>query len=386
MKIEKFHFVNISFFAFQPNQTNLSNMNPFKQSNENIKIRYFFRQGFQSLKFFNLRINYNLNDYEQRNISWSFSTIKQSILITMNGWITILYLLCWIIWSKNDYLISIDIYNKILHLNNGNFIVIELIIVFILREYLYYKHLLQFINYKSKINDFLIKYWHYDDNELLSEFRNHLIQFYQKSRLIAIISYRIFTIGLLGIIFIFGYFSYHLYECDQINLIKFLMSTIFFFLTICQCIYIIGDSFIMIKKLFWNQFHQEYVNLYSEIDQFNLTLCSILLFTELVSKSSAVICLLFYSHQIKMHMQNTLITLIFITIFISINILNFRIANLPSYNRICWLSIHRWIARSQWLNLKRKKPKNNLPLRYSFKSRLFLQSMTNNLFGFTCGR
>ncbi|KAH9425029.1 hypothetical protein DERP_009254 [Dermatophagoides pteronyssinus] len=150
-------------------------MNPFKQSNENIKIRYFFRQGFQSLKFFNLRINYNLDDYEQRNISWSFSTIKQAILITMNGWITILYLLCWIIWSKNDYLISIDIYNKILHLNNGNFIVIELIIVFILREYLYYKHLIQFINYKSKINDFLIKYWHYDDNELLSEFRNHLI-------------------------------------------------------------------------------------------------------------------------------------------------------------------------------------------------------------------
>ena len=140
------------------------------------------------------------------------------------------------------------------------------------------------------------------------------------------------------------------------------------------------------RKLFWNQFHQEYVNLYSEIDQFNLTLCSILLFTELVSKSSAVICLLFYSHQIKMHMQNTLITLIFITIFISINILNFRIAHLPSYNRLCWLSIHRWIARSQWSNVERKEFINRLPLRYSLKSRLFLQSMTRNQFGFTCGR
>uniref|UniRef100_A0A6P6XUE8 Uncharacterized protein LOC113791361 n=1 Tax=Dermatophagoides pteronyssinus TaxID=6956 RepID=A0A6P6XUE8_DERPT len=57
---------------------------------------------------------------------------------------------------------------------------------------------------------------------------------------------------------------------------------------------------------------------------------------------------------------------------------------LPSYNRLCCLSIHRWIARSQWSNVKLIL--NRLPLRYSLKSRLFLQTMTRNQFGFTCGR
>nr|XP_027196928.1 uncharacterized protein LOC113791358 [Dermatophagoides pteronyssinus] len=85
-----------------------------------------------------------------------------------------------------------------------------------------------------------------------------------------------------------------------------------------------------------------------------------------MSKSFFVICLLYYSHQTK--------------------ILNFLIAHLPSYNRNCWLSVHRWIARSQWSNVERKKHRNRLPLRYSLKSRLFLQTMTRNQFGFTCGR
>nr|XP_027196927.1 uncharacterized protein LOC113791357 [Dermatophagoides pteronyssinus] len=79
-------------------------------------------------------------------------------------------------------------------------------------------------------------------------------------------------------------------------------------------------------------------------------------------------------------------TFILIAMIFLINILNFRIANLPSYNRLCWLSIHRWIARLQWSNEERKKHRNRFPLRYSLKPRLFLQIMTNNQFGFTCGR
>nr|XP_027196923.1 uncharacterized protein LOC113791352 [Dermatophagoides pteronyssinus] len=87
-----------------------------------------------------------------------------------------------------------------------------------------------------------------------------------------------------------------------------------------------------------------------------------------------------------MHIQNTVTTFIFVALFCLTNSLYFRIAHLPSYNQNCCLSIHRWIARSQWSNVERKQSHNRLPLRYSFKSRLFLQSMTNNLFGFTCGQ
>ncbi|XP_075681368.1 uncharacterized protein LOC113797649 [Dermatophagoides pteronyssinus] len=368
-------------------------MNPFKPfNNEIVEIKHFIRNGFQTIKFYALRIDYDLVDYEHQNICWTFSKIKRSVFLLINGCISLLYLSLCVLWPHNDYLISMEIYDEIVNSKRNDFIVIEMIIVFILRECLYYYHLLQFIKYKSKINEFIIKYWHYNDNELSSEYRYYLIQFYQKSCFISTNSYRIFTIGLLAIDFMFNFFSFYLYDNGQISLMKFLLTSIFFFSYVCQCIFIIGDSLILlsfivkIQKSIWYRFHYQYVYLYSETYKFNSAVRFILLITELMSKSTVVICLLFYSHQTKMYLQNTLVTLIFITIFCLISGLNFRIAQLPSYNRLCWLSLHRWIARSQWLNLERKQSHNRLPLRYSLKSRLFLQSMTNNQFGFTCGR
>ncbi|KAH9425032.1 FH2 domain-containing protein 1 [Dermatophagoides pteronyssinus] len=357
---------------------------------QNIRINDIIRQGFQSVKFYALRIDYDLDDYEQRKIFWTFSMIKRTIILELNLLISIMFLFSYVIWPHNDYLISIDIFDKIVNANRNDFIVIDMIIVFILRECLYYYHLNEFIHYKSKINEFLIKYWHYNDNELSSEYRYYLIRFYQKSRFISTNSYRIFTIGLLAVNFMFNFFSFHLYNSGQISLVKFLMTSIFFFLFICQCIFIIGDSLILLsfivfgieffrirfkqlsiesmnifknsyqsskqqQKLFWYRFHSQYVHLYSETQQFNLTLRYVLLFLEMMSKSLVVICLLFYSHQIKMHIQNTLVTLILIALFCLISGLNFRIAQLPSYNQNCCLSIHRWIARSQWSNVERKK-------------------------------
>ena len=119
---------------------------------------------------------------------------------------------------------------------------------------------------------------------------------------------------------------------------------------------------------------------------FNLTARNILFFIELLSKSSVVICLLFISQQTKMNIQITFVALAFMSSFFLLNSLYFRVAHMPSYNRICWQSIHRWIARSQWLSMQRNVFTNSFPLRYSIKSRLFIQTMTNNRFGFTCGR
>ena len=398
------------------------NINLFRRSNQpNVKIKYFFMEIFQSIKFYAIRIDYQFLDYEQQNISWTFSTIKRAILFTLNSWLTIVYLFCLILWPRNDYLLSIETFDKIVYSNRNDFIIIEMIIVFVLRECLFYNYLKELIKYKSKLTEFLMKYCQYDDCELSIENQNHLNRFYKKSNLIATISYRILTIGLLSLNFVLLIFSFYLYECGQISLIKFIISSICFFSYISQCIYMVCYSFNLListvfgveffrirlkqlsiksmnllknsiqssnlqRKLFWYRFHSYYVYLYSETDKFNQTIQEALLFLEMMSKSLVVICLLYYSHQTKMHLQNSLVTIILITVFCLINILNFRIAHIPLYNRVCWLSIHRWIARSQWSNMERKKHRNRLPLRYYFKSRLFLSIMTNNQFGFTCGR
>ncbi|KAH9522983.1 hypothetical protein DERF_006536 [Dermatophagoides farinae] len=355
----------------------------------------------------------NISSAMQRKISWTYSTIKPAIWITLNGWISIVFLVCLIIWPHNDYVMSIDTFDKIFGSKRNDFLVIHMIIVFILHEYFWYHFLLEVIHYKSAMNDFFINNWQYDDQQLSPQHRNYLIQFFRKSQFMAVIFLRCFIIGLLAIQFIFSNFSFDLFESYQINLTKLVLSSTLFFSYNIQCIYFIGNVFksisftvfimeffivrlkqlssksalilqnsfqssIKVQKLFWYRFHYEYVTLYSEMAIFNLTARNILFFIELLSKSSVVICLLFISQQTKMNIQITFVALAFI--------LYFRVAHMPSYNRICWLSIHRWIARTQWLSMQRNVFTNSFPLRYSLKSRLFVQTMTNNLFGFTCGR
>ncbi|KAH9493872.1 hypothetical protein DERF_014600 [Dermatophagoides farinae] len=301
------------------------------------KLNNFFRHGFEIIKFYNLRINYDLFDYQQRKISWTYSTIKPAIWITLNGWISIVYLSCLIIWPHNDYVM---IYGR--HFSS-----------------MFYR-------------------W------------------------------------IAGYSIHFQLFFFDLFECHQINLTQLILSSTMFFSYIIQCIYLISDAFMSIsftvfimeffivrlkqlssksalllqnpRKLFWYKFHFEYVALYSETAKINSTARSILFFIELLSKSAVVICLLFISQQTKMNAQNTIVALAFMSTFSLVNILYFRVAHMPSFNRICWQSIHRWIARSQWLRRQRNKIQNRLPFRYSLKSCLFIQTMTNNLFGFTCGR
>ena len=390
------------------------NVKLFRRSDQKAEIKFCIRRGFEIIKFYNLRINYDLSDYEQRKISWTYSKIKRAILITLNEWISIVFLVCLIIWPHNDYVMSIDTFDKIIGSKRNDFIVIEMIIVFILHDYLWYHFLLEVIHYKSSMNDFFIDNWQYDDQQLAPQHRNYLIKFFQKSQFMAAIFLRCFIIGLLAIQFIFSYFSLDLFECHQINLTQLILSSTMFLSYIIQCIYLISDAFMSIsftvfimeffivrlkqlssksalllqnpRKLFWYKFHFEYVALYSETAKINSTARSILFFIELLSKSAVVICLLFISQQTKMNAQNTIVALAFMSTSSLVNILYFRIAHMPSYNRICWQSIQRWIARSQWLSLQRNVFTNSFPLRYSIKSRLFIQTMTNNLFGFTCGR
>uniref|UniRef100_A0A6P6Y9V9 Uncharacterized protein LOC113796038 n=1 Tax=Dermatophagoides pteronyssinus TaxID=6956 RepID=A0A6P6Y9V9_DERPT len=96
----------------------------------------------------------------------------------------------------------------------------------------------------SKITEFLLKYCQYDDCELLPEYRNYLIKFYRKSHFIANISYKIFSIGITVIYFVADVFVFYLYQCEQINLIKLIMTSLFFLFYVSHTIFIIGDSLI----------------------------------------------------------------------------------------------------------------------------------------------
>ncbi|KAH9425033.1 hypothetical protein DERP_009258 [Dermatophagoides pteronyssinus] len=54
--------------------------------------------GFQTIKFYALRIDYDLFDYKHQNICWTFSKIKRSVFLLINGCISLLYLLLCVVW------------------------------------------------------------------------------------------------------------------------------------------------------------------------------------------------------------------------------------------------------------------------------------------------
>ncbi|KAH7638032.1 hypothetical protein HUG17_9137 [Dermatophagoides farinae] len=152
----------------------------------------------------------------------------------------------------------------------------------------------------------------------------------------------------------------------------------------------------IVKRIFWNQFHFEYIILYGKISRLNESAKVILLAMEMIAKSAIMISCVFYSQQIKMVEANTFLVTIFIIVFLYVNIMYLRIAILPTYNEQCLRSILRWLIRSQWRHKFSDVQQNKqstfyarivqrIRWRQTLKSNLFIQATVNNRLGFTCG-
>ena len=148
------------------------------------------------------------------------------------------------------------------------------------------------------------------------------------------------------------------------------------------------DSIEWRKKLIWNRFQSRYVRYYAETIQLNGTVQIVLFYMEIISKISIMISCIFYSRQKHLSWSNTALILSLISEFFFVTGVYSRMANIYTYNQLIAKSMMQMIARSQWLRNKHRN-RNNRSIHYwpySIKSNLFVQTMTNNGFGFTCGR
>nr|XP_027193783.1 uncharacterized protein LOC113788523 [Dermatophagoides pteronyssinus] len=111
------------------------------------------------------------------------------------------------------------------------------------------------------------------------------------------------------------------------------------------------------------------------------------------NKIAAMCACVFYSRQDKMNLSNTLFIFMMICSVLSANLVYYQIAKLPTYNTNCIRNLLRWLARLQWSTKFEWKGKRKIFIykiqqiqwRHSLKSNLFIQTLTNNKFGFTCG-
>lgn len=403
-------------------EKNIYPMRPYRKRD----IASIFLQNFENIKFFNSRLEFSLSDYEQRQISIrSLQTIQNSIWITTMEILTIITFIICIIWPNNDYTISIRLLERIIKMERIDLIMINLVFAFGLVHCFWLYSFKQATTYQCSLIDCCLANSSCTVNDrFCPEFRSYLINFYAITNMVAIIIIRtiIFAHLILLIINIYAYI--HFYQLNILSLIQLIISLPLYSITVIYIAYIMSEicmntNFLIftmvfielrLKQLFemtktmleddhrnmnpfkirnilyWKKFQMQYVQLYAETARLNRTTSVHFVFNEFISKSAIITGAVFYSQQTLMNSENTFVTIVSISIFCFINGLYSRASRLPSYNQRCVRSIFVWIARSQFNKSIPNYYLKRIILRHLIKLNLFITTMTNNRFGFTCGR
>ncbi|KAH7644409.1 hypothetical protein HUG17_6771 [Dermatophagoides farinae] len=284
-------------------------------------------------------------------------------------------------------------------------------------EYLWFDLFREILTYKFKVNELIIKYSRFNDDALEPEYRGYLSRFVQIGNLSSNVLNVVIFIVLVEFYLLVIYRFHSFYQNDEISMFFMIIFIILITNSFYRLQYFVGllsdvmryllyfiellklrmkrmisqlrqscccGKFSSINyRLFWPMFTKEYVQLYYEVAIFNQTVSNIFLDIEIISKSSIIFGILFYSKQIhQMNVYNTIIVTLFLAGFIYTNGLYSRVAQFPHFNLLGGRTIMQWIGRTQQLQRKniRLSPRNVI------KTNLFAQTMSNNQFGISCGQ
>lgn len=395
--------------------------NDKNQHDNNMEINEIFHQGFDYWKRYSFCFDYTINDYRWNKIKITFHTFVRIILLKFQACLAIMYGLLFVAFPENDLLIDIKDIENIMNCNAFSILFIQMITFFVIYEWTWLHLFIDILHNRSSINEFFQKNWHYNDRQHFnSDERIKLIKSYQKSdRLTTIIHHNIILSFI--ILLLIQVFHLLLYYIDgRINLIGIMiilplvtMATIQASLVIGHLLFSINFLVFLLKffkiriqklfhlsqtisnkssktqKLFWNYFHKQYVELYSEIVRLNRTVKIIIFDMEINSKLALIFACVFLSRQTYLNLFSiSVIMTIFSRFILTIMFYEFS-SRLPSYNQLCCQSIIKGLSRSQFSMSNRffdQHFKRNQKTRDSVRKNLFVQTMSANKFGFTCGQ
>ena len=315
---------------------------------------------------------------------------------------------------------------KILKTERMDLLLLALFIMLIILEAMFLHLSSEALNYRSSFVKFIINNRNYDENEHSIKYLRLLKKFYTIVYLTGTIGYGLYVINCIATIGFGYYWAIIFYERNLTTMDELIVSFPAYFAICTDIAYRLGQMFTTVlsfiifvielfqvkleelfklaqrmfsrrwnrsglKKIFWNQFQVKYVKLYAETADFNRSFGKMLLYIEMVSKSSIIISCMFYSEQKEISQYCITAILSLMSAFVCVTSLYSRVARLPSHNRRCCKSIIKWLARTQWSSSKTKF-KNTITRqgiiiinRTTIKSNLFVQTMSENQLGFTCG-
>nr|XP_027200279.1 uncharacterized protein LOC113794359 [Dermatophagoides pteronyssinus] len=320
---------------------------------KNVRFVTIFQRGFVYLKYFLFRLQFTLEDYQNKNIQWTWKTFRITFMLTSMTLTAIFCLGLLTLFPKDHPFMSFHNIETILETDR----------MIAYRLYI--------INGIATIA--IAYYWaiiFYKEN--LITLKESILSMFAFGLIVTDLTYligQLFMTILLFIIFVIELFQVKLGE-----LYKFVQKMFDHY-----------STYNGLKTIFWNQFQNKYVKLYAEIVDFNNSFDVMLFYIETVSKSSIIISCMFYSKQKEISQYCIMVIVSLMSTFICVTILYSRVARLPSYNRRCCKSIMNWLARTQWSSQESKFHSSMIINSMIIKSIFFAQVISENKLGFTCG-
>ncbi|XP_075681149.1 uncharacterized protein LOC142646360 [Dermatophagoides pteronyssinus] len=355
-----------TFYSNINNDDHQKKMNilSFRQKPDNI-LRPLVRYSFVALKYLIVRINYQLWQYQQRQISLTYSSLIPAIIITTTGWICTIFWIAKTQWPNDVFPVTIDESARIFHIPCFMIVVRFMIVINCILEILWIIFIRKVLNYDSGINDLLIYYSiHDDDLDIFQQYKQYLYRLTLFSDYISMQSAISFILALTYWMARTNYELFLKYNAGEISLIILILSILLIIIEYIHCLFLISLIIIPFKALIimvefliiqlkqvvsltqtifdyrfdrhlsvlitlsmkWHDFQTQYSHIFDHTSKLNKDLKEVLLAIETVSKASIIFATVFYSKRVTETMHG----------------IYARLSNVPAFNHKCCRQLLAW--------------------------------------------
>lgn len=396
------------------------------------KIDQIFHYYLKFVRFYFVRWKFSIDDYLRRESIYTTSDLLFTLFCCLRAWIAIAIIMIHIVWPENEWIISRNSLSKIVPIKGLDALLLYSILIILYVEKAWFStfrmiRYYQFISFRHMAKIF-------DEREYNKVNRKNLLRSFIYGGYVSGAIYRTFTV------YLFFWALYVLvrmieqYQNDQLRMMTIVSTILLGTLIFQHFVYIAGLCFTVffcflftcdllvckfrqlkeivcvesIKKLiktkrnlflfddidcFHRNFRSKYSEIFQQIADYNNDYQLFFLMSEMLSKVTIVVVVLFYSEQDVMTIYSYIITTTLTSVFLMTTIIYSRISYFDSYNLIVYRKMSNWSARlplSLWKrksfkNWKRFRAKSKTFITNFLKSHHFNQALTQNRIGFTCG-
>ena len=187
-------------------------------SKQFVKIGNVMDEFLKYLKYYIFRLEYSIDDYQNRRIKWTYQTFRRSIWLTLSFWLNIVCIFHFVIYPTRIELKVLQNFESEFHLQRSDLVFSHLLFAFTVLEYLWFHLFREILTYKFKANKLIMKYSRFNDDELEPEYRGYLSRFVQIGNLTSNVLNVVIFMVLVEFYLIIIYRFHSFYQNDEISM------------------------------------------------------------------------------------------------------------------------------------------------------------------------